>query len=221
MNDLERTVVIGIAGPTCSGKSTLADALRRHAPQEVLVVRQDDYYRDLSGLTAAEIRRVNFDRPDAVDMPLLARHVRGLRMGFPAKKPEYCRRRHARAGETTISPRAIVVVEGVFVLGWPDIALELDLKVYLDADRETIWKRRLRRDAAYGRSRVEITGRFDDMTWPGHLKHVEPTREIADLVVENPFECDDVAADLYARATCLLEQLIPYSVLAAGDEESS
>jgi uridine kinase len=219
MNDCERTVVVGIAGPTCSGKSTLADALARHAPDEVLVLRQDDYYRDLSGVSAAEIARINFDRPDAIDMPLLARHVRGLRMGFPARKPEYCRQNHRRAGVRTIAPRQIVVVEGLFVLGWPDIALELDLKVYLEADRDTIWKRRLRRDAAYGRTCNEVTLRFDDMTWPGHLKHVEPTRELADVVVQHPFDSDEIAVGLYARAWRLLEQLVPYSVLAAGDEE--
>ena len=218
MNDCERSVVLGIAGPTCSGKSALSDAIQQHEPQDVLVLHQDDYYRDYSGMSCSEIARVNFDRPDAIDMPLLARHVRGLRMGFTVKKPVYCRRTHRRIASESVVPHPIVVVEGLFVLGWPDIALELDMKVYLDADRDTIWKRRLRRDAAYGRTRGEMSGRFDEMAWPGHLRYVEPSKQLADFVVENPFDCEDVAAELCVQARERHEKLIPYSVMAVDQD---
>jgi uridine kinase len=215
MNDFDRSVVVGISGPTCSGKSTLAEAMNEYAPDNVLVISQDDYYRDFSGMSRSEIARLNFDRPDAVDMPLLARQVRGLRMGFPVRKPSYCRQRHGRTSWQLVRPRPIVVVEGIFVLTWPDIVLELDLKVYLDADHDTIWKRRLRRDAACGQTHSEVSGRFDEMTWPGHLRHVEPSKELADLVVNNPFDTEAFATDLYGQACDIQQKLIPYAVMAA------
>ena len=203
----EQTVVVGIVGPTCSGKSALAETMWFEAREQVIVLSQDDYYLDRTGLSNAEIAQIDFDHPDALDLPLLAQHVRQLRAGTSVHKPAYCRRSHRRLTGQVVSPHPIIVVEGLFLFGWPDLASELDLKVFLDQSKDTIVKRRLQRDTFdYGRNPVEVAAWFHEKIWPGYQRHIEPTKDLADVVISGKFAVLTVARRLLAQARGLLKQ---------------
>ena len=203
----EPSVVVGILGPTCSGKSALAEAMRYEAREQVMVMSQHAYYLDRTGLSNAEIAQIDFDHPDALDLASLAQHLRQLRVGTAVKKPVYCRHSHRRLPGHVVSPRPIIVVEGLFLFGWPELASELDLKVFLDQTKETIVKRRLLRDTFdHGRNPVEVAACFHEKIWPGYQRHVEPTKDLADTVIAGKFDVVTVARRLLAQGRGLLKQ---------------
>ncbi len=174
---------IGIAGPSCSGKTELGRWLcsRLQAP----LIAMDSYYRDLPHLPFEERARTNFDVPSAVEHELLIRHLEQLDAGSAVAVPCYDFSTHQRAGETvTISPGPYILVEGLFTLVWEELRAALATAVYVDASAETCLQRRLARDVAERqRTRESVLAQFREQVLPMAQRHVLPTRAFADLVV--------------------------------------
>jgi uridine kinase len=181
-----KPLVIGIAGGTGSGKSTVArrvaDALRRSS---VAFVDMDAYYRNFAHLPMAERRRVNWDHPDAFDLDLFADHLARLARGEPIEKPVYDFVEHVRAaGTVTVAPADVVVIDGILLFVDPRVREVCDVKVYVDADADVRLVRRLRRDMAHrGRPLDEILEQYLATVRPMHLQFVEPSKRYADVIV--------------------------------------
>jgi uridine kinase len=181
-----KPLVIGIAGGTGSGKSTVArrvaEALTRSS---VAFVDMDAYYRNFAHLPMAERRRVNWDHPDAFDLDLFADHLARLARGEPIDKPVYDFVEHVRAPRTVrIEPADVVVIDGILLFVDPRVREVCDVKVYVDADADVRLVRRLRRDMAHrGRPLDEILEQYLATVRPMHLQFVEPSKRYADVIV--------------------------------------
>ena len=169
--------IIGIAGPSSSGKTELARRLVVELPGTP-VVSLDSYYRDLPGLPLEERAKSNFDRPDALEWELLREHLRALAQGRPFDEPAYDFTRHARTAETRrIEPAKYAIVEGLFVLYWPELRCLLDSKIYVETDAEVCFGRRLARDVAErGRTPESVRWQYDSTVLPGAERFVYPAK---------------------------------------------
>lgn len=179
-------LVVGIAGGSGSGKSTVVDALVEGlSPEPVARLSHDRYYRDLTGLPADERARENFDHPDALETALLVRQLDELRGGRAVVPPSYDFARHVRrVGVEVVHPARLVIVEGVLVLADPDLRERMDLRVFVDADADLRLARRLARDRAErGRSTASILEQYEATVRPMHLAFVEPSRHHAHLIL--------------------------------------
>lgn len=179
-------VVVGIAGGTASGKTTLVDEIIELSGRDrVAVLRQDNYYRDQAHLTPEERLATNYDHPDSIDNELLMQHIRTLRRQEPVEMPRYDFRSHSRLPDSTrIEPRKVVVVEGILALAVPALRELMDLKIFVDTDHDLRLIRRLRRDVEErGRTFESVTKRYLEHVRPMHIEFVEPSRFHADLVV--------------------------------------
>jgi uridine kinase len=184
----ERVVVIGVAGGTASGKTTLVDQIIHFSGGDrVVVLRQDNYYRPLDDLPVEERALVNFDHPDAIDLELLAEHVRSLSRGESIESPTYDFLTHSRAeGTRSLEPKRVVLVEGILVLAVAELRDLMDLKIFVDTDHDLRLIRRLRRDVEQrGRTFDSVTERYLEQVRPMHEQYVEPSRGYADIVVPN------------------------------------
>lgn len=182
----EKRVIVGIAGGSGAGKSTVVETLRRRlAPDTVAVINHDAYYRDLSHLPPAERAEVNFDRPEALETDLLVQHLQDLREGVIVRAPVYDFSTHTRSAEVTaVHPRPVILVDGILVLALPELRALLDVKVYVDADPDIRFIRRLKRDVEErGRTLECVTRQYLTSTRPMHLELVEDSRGYADVVV--------------------------------------
>ncbi|HYO97197.1 MAG TPA: uridine kinase [Polyangiaceae bacterium] len=178
--------VIGIAGGTGSGKTTIAQHLAGGvASEDVTLIEHDAYYRDLSHLSPAERAVVNFDHPDALETSLLIEHLKELRRGCGVSVPVYDFATHTRRlGLRTVTPKPLVVVEGILVLA--DAALRdlLDLKIYVDTDADIRVLRRVARDIERrGRNFESVCEQYYASVRPMHLTFVEPSKRWADVIV--------------------------------------
>lgn len=194
-----RHIVVGIAGGTGSGKTTLARSLAaRLAPLRPAVLHQDSYYKDTEGLTWEQRTRRNYDHPDAFDTPLLVEHLLALKAGRSVPQPVYDFTRHERAGHVQTAAAPVIILEGILALAEPEILALLDVPVYVDAPDDIRFMRRLRRDMeTRGRAREDVCRQYLDTVRPMHVRFVEPSRRHARLIVPEGGE-DDLAADLLA-----------------------
>jgi uridine kinase len=188
-------LVVGIAGGSGAGKTTLAEALVETLG-EVVCVRHDDYYRHRPDLTFEERSRVNYDHPDAFDTELCLAHLDTLRRGRAVERPVYDFARHLRSTRTVYIPAApIVVVEGILVLADPRLRRSLDLKVYVDAEPDVRLARRIRRDIRErGRSWESVLDQYFRTVRPMHLRFVEPSKRYADLIVPGEIDAQVVTS---------------------------
>lgn len=180
------SVVIGVAGGSGSGKTTVVRRLLEGLGHDtVSVLEHDRYYHDQSGRCLEERAHLNFDHPDALDTALLIEHLRLLRAGAPAEAPTYDFARHARRlGVWPILPRPAVIVEGILVLADSALRDLLDVKVFVDVDDETRLRRRLERDTVErGRSPASVLDQFEATVRPMHQRFVEPSRQFADVII--------------------------------------
>jgi uridine kinase len=179
-----KPTIIGIAGPSSSGKSELARQIVNHVPG-TSVVSLDSYYRELTGYSLEERALYNFDHPDALDWKLLHQQLLGLAYGEPIEEPVYSFATHSRLPEKKhIEATELVIVEGLFVLYWDALRAMLDLKVFVEASDETCFARRLRRDVAErGRTPESVRAQYAATVRPGCERFVLPAREHADLIV--------------------------------------
>ena len=179
-------LVIGIAGGTGSGKTTVVHKIIRSLPQgEVAVLPQDAYYRDSSHIPMPERSKINFDEPASIEWELLEQHLRELKEGNDIEMPTYsyltCTRQEATV---TVSPRDVVIVEGILILTQPSLRDILDVKVFVDADADERLIRVIARDCVErGRTPMMVINRYQKTLKPMHLLHIEPTKRYADIIL--------------------------------------
>ncbi len=178
--------LIGVAGGSCSGKTSIAEELvRLFPPGTAAALQLDSYYRDLSGLPAEERKRTNFDRPEALEWELLAAQVRSLAEGTAIVPPAYDFKTQTRGeGTLRVEPLAAVVVEGLFALYDKSIRALLGTKVFVELEDETRFARRLVRDTRErGHSTESVKNQYDRTVRPMFEKHISPTKRFADVIV--------------------------------------
>ncbi len=181
-----RPLLIGIAGGTGSGKSTIAHNLAEGLPAGTAqIVDHDAYYRDLAQLPFEERVKVNFDHPDALETELLVKHLDLLRDGKAIDVPLYDFATHTRKRETRrVEPSPVIVVEGILVFVEEALRQRLDVKIFVDTDADIRVFRRIRRDLEQrGRSFQSIRDQYYKSVRPMHLQFVEPSKRWADLIV--------------------------------------
>jgi len=180
-------LVIGIAGGTGSGKSTIAHNIKAAmAPEEtVVIIAMDAYYKDHSHLSPEERENINYDHPDAIDFGLFAEHLKSLIHGSPVEKPIYDFIRHIRSSETDhLEPADIIVVEGILTFHRKEIRDLLDIKIFVDTDPDIRVFRRIRRDIELrGRKFEQIRKQYYETVKPMHAQFVEPSKRWADIVL--------------------------------------
>jgi uridine kinase len=183
--------IIGIAGPSSSGKTELARQLATRLPG-TSIVSLDSYYRGMEEIPLEARKRVNFDHPDSLEWPLLEQHLRALAAGLPFDEPVYSFADYVRTAETRrIVPGKFVIVEGLFVFHWPELRALLDTKVYVETDPSVCFNRRLLRDVRErGRTPESVCEQYERTVRPSAEWFVIPSRKFADLVVsgEEPLE---------------------------------
>ena len=179
-------LIIGIAGGTGSGKTTVVNQIIEELKnEEVDVISQDSYYQDTSHLNYEQRTRINFDHPKSIDFDLLVQHLKELKAGKTIEQPVYSFKEHNRTGETVeIEPRKVIIVEGILILTHPDIREMFDIKIYVHADSDERLIRRLKRDIAErGRDLDEVLNRYQTTLKPMHQQFIEPTKEFADIII--------------------------------------
>lgn len=179
-------VLIGIAGGSGSGKSTVVRRLLEGlGPDRAAAIAHDRYYRDRAALAPDARTTVNYDHPDALDTDLFVRHLEVLRAGRPIDAPVYDFTRHERRPERErIHPRPAIIVEGILILAEPRLRVLMDLSVYVDVDDEARLARRLARDVAdRGRTAASVLAQHAATVRPMHDAFVEPSRRYADVIL--------------------------------------
>ena len=192
-------LIIGIAGGSGSGKTTIARALIGEIEQgRATLIQHDAYYRDLSDLPLESRIKVNFDHPDSLETELLAAHLADLLEGRPIAQPVYNFAQHVRTAETvTVEPRAVVIVEGILVLAERPLRDLMDLKIFVDTDPDLRLMRRLERDVAErGRTVESVFAQYLATVRPMHLRFVEESKRYADMIIPEGFNPNAVGTVL-------------------------
>jgi uridine kinase len=203
-----RSIIIGVAGGTGSGKTTVANSiLQRVGAEHITYIPHDAYYKDLRHLTLEERSQTNFDHPDSLETSLMIEHLKLLRDGHPAEIPVYDFTRHARTNETIhLEPSPIILVEGILIFAEPDLRPLFDVKLFIDTDADIRLIRRLQRDMQErGRTFESVISQYMTTVRPMHLEFVEPSKRYADVIIpEGGF--NEVAIEMVAaRIRGLLE----------------
>ena len=189
--------VIGVAGGSGSGKSTVTrQVLASIGPEMASVLYQDDYYLDQTHLSPDERRKTNYDHPQAFDWPLMMQHLQALRRGEAVETPTYDFALHNRASTTvTIQPAPVIVVEGLFALYDEELRKMMSLKIFVDTAADVRFIRRLQRDIAErGRSTENVIAQYLDTVRPMHKQFIEPTKRHADVIL--PHGANGPAVDI-------------------------
>ena len=179
-------LVIGIAGGSGSGKTTVAqEILQRVGPSRIAFLQHDSYYKDLSGLPPAQKAEVNFDHPNSLETDLLTQHIASLRDGKPVEVPIYDFSTHSRTSQTyTVQPRKVIVVEGILIFTEPELRKLFDLKIFVDTDSDIRFIRRLERDITErGRTTESVIKQYQVTVRPMHMEFVEPSKRYADVII--------------------------------------
>ncbi|MBI3241681.1 MAG: uridine kinase [Chloroflexi bacterium] len=179
-------VVIGLAGGTGSGKTTVANAILTHVGADrIAAVPHDAYYHNLDQLAPPLRDALNFDHPDSLETELLIEHLRQLKSGQPIKVPIYDFTTYARARQTArVEPRPVILVDGILILAEPALRQLFDMKIYVDTDADLRFIRRLERDVAErGRTPQSVIKQYLTTVRPMHLEFVEPSKRYADVII--------------------------------------
>lgn len=179
-------IIIGIAGGTGSGKTTVVRKIVNSlAPGEVVLLPQDSYYKDSSHVPAELRQQINFDHPDAFDWPLLLQHIQMLKEGKSIEQPVYHYQTSSRLAETIhVEPRPVIIIEGILALCDPDLRNMMDLKIFVDADPDERLIRVIQRDVVErGRTAETVMERYTRVLKPMHQQFIEPTKRYADLII--------------------------------------
>ena len=190
-------LIIGIAGGTGSGKTTVVRKILERLPQgEVVILPQDSYYKDSSHLPLEDRLEINFDHPDSLEWELLIKHLKELKKGHDIDQPIYSYLTCTRASETIpVKPTDVIIVEGILILYNAELRKLLDLKVFVDADADVRLARRVLRDTEKrGRTVRSVVEQWQNTVKPMHEKYVEPSKKNADIIVpqggKNPVALD-------------------------------
>jgi len=179
-------LVVGIAGGTGSGKTTVLRKIIERLPEDVVaVLPQDSYYRDNGHLPLQERQEINFDHPRSLEFELLVEHVKELKQGKPVEQPIYSYLTCTRSEETiTIASKEVVIVEGILILQNAELRELMDIKVFVDADNDDRLMRVIQRDLIErGRSVSKVLERYEKTVKPMHLQFIEPTKRYADIII--------------------------------------
>lgn len=179
------TILIGIAGGTGSGKTTLTRHLKEHFGPEVTVIGHDNYYKRQVGKTYEERTRVNYDHPDAFDTDLLIEHLKELKAGHSIQCPVYSFVDHNRTDQTVeIVPTKVIIVEGILIFADEELASEMDIKIFVDTDADERILRRILRDVRErGRTLESVVEQYLTTVKPMHEQYVEPSKRRADIIM--------------------------------------
>jgi uridine kinase len=179
-------LVVGVAGGSGSGKTTVVRRIIESiGDDQVTVLEHDRYYRDRNDLRLEERAALNYDHPDSLETDLLVRHLHELRAGRPVDVPQYDFARHARKTDTmTAQPRKAIIVEGILIFADAPLRALMDVKVFVDADDDTRFIRRLQRDIAErGRTVSSVIEQYLGTVKPMHREFVEPSKRYADIII--------------------------------------
>lgn len=183
---MARRILIGIAGGSGSGKTLVARTIIRELGSDrVVVIDQDSYYKNLDDIPLRDRDARNFDHPDAFDTELLKHNIRDLLDGRTIEQPIYDYAQHRRLAETrTIGDHVVIVLEGILIYVDPELRAMMDIKLFVDADHDVRFIRRLKRDLVErGRSVDSIIRQYEESVRPMHMQFVEPTKRHADLII--------------------------------------
>jgi uridine kinase len=183
---MTRRILIGIAGGSGSGKTLVArNIVRELGSDRVVIIDQDSYYKDLEDIPSRDRDTRNFDHPDAFDNDLLKRHMRDLLEGREVEQPIYDYTEHRRLAETRhIGDHLVFVLEGILIFVDPELRAMMDIKLFVDADPDVRFIRRMRRDLVErGRSVDSIVRQYEESVRPMHMQFVEPSKRYADLII--------------------------------------
>jgi uridine kinase len=181
-------LIIGIAGGTGSGKTTVVEQIIQELDiLDIGVIYQDDYYKDLSHLSYEERTKVNFDHPRSIDFDLLVEQLKHLRSGETVKQPIYSFKEHNRTNHTKkLTPKKVMIVEGILLLNNPELRDLFDVKIYVHADSDERLIRRIKRDIEKrDRTLDEVIARYQNTLKPMHIEFIEPSKEFADIIIPN------------------------------------
>ena len=181
-------LIIGIAGGTGSGKTTVVHQIMNELPEtEVGIISQDSYYKETHNLSFDERSLINFDHPRAIDFELLVAHLKELKAGNNIYQPVYSFVTHNRTDDSVFThPRKVMIVEGILILANAELRELFDVKIYVHADSDERLIRRLRRDIAErGRDMNEVLNRYQNTLKPMHEQFIEPTKAFADIIIPN------------------------------------
>ena len=179
-------LVIGIAGGSGSGKTTVAQTiLQRVGPDRISFLQHDAYYKDLSGLPPAQRAEVNFDHPNSLDNELLVRQIQQLKDGLAVEVPIYDFSTHSRTNQTfTVQPRSVILIEGILIFAEAVLRELFDVKIFVDTDSDLRFIRRLQRDIKErGRTTESVIKQYLTTVRPMHLDFVEPSKRYADVII--------------------------------------
>lgn len=191
-------LIIGIAGGTGCGKTTVVDQILNELPEgEVGVISQDSYYKDTSHLSYDERIKINFDHPRSIDFELIEHHLKELKKGHAIDQPVYSFVKHNRTGDTIKThPRKVMIVEGILILTNQELRDMFDIKIFVHADSDERLIRRLKRDICErGRDLDEVLSRYQSTLKPMHQQFIEPMKEYADIIIPNN-KYNTVAVDI-------------------------
>ncbi|MFH6995826.1 uridine kinase [Flavobacterium sp. FlaQc-48] len=181
-------LIIGLAGGTGSGKTTVVHQIMNELPDtEVGVISQDSYYKETTNLSFDERALINFDHPRAIDFELLVKHLKALKAGETIDQPVYSFIQHNRTDDTVSThPRKVMIVEGILILTNPELRELFDIKVFVHADSDERLIRRLKRDISErGRDIDEVLTRYQNTLKPMHEQFIEPSKAFADIIIPN------------------------------------
>lgn len=181
-------LIIGIAGGTGSGKTTVVHQIMNELPStEVGIISQDHYYKETTNLSFEDRSKINFDHPRAIDFELLVAHLKELKAGRNIEQPVYSFVTHNRTDDTILThPRKVMIVEGILILANPELRDLFDIKIFVHADSDERLIRRLKRDIAErGRDMEEVLNRYQNTLKPMHEQFIEPTKAHADIIIPN------------------------------------
>lgn len=180
-----KIMFIGIAGGTGSGKTTVAHNIKEKIGEDILILDMDSYYKDNSHIPFEERLKINYDHPDAFDIPLLKSHIETLLRGETIKKPIYSFVEYTRLKDyEEVKPKRIIILEGIFVLFFEELRKLMDIKIYVDTDADIRLIRRLLRDIKErGRTIDSVIKQYTEVVRPMHIQFVEPTKRFADIII--------------------------------------
>ena len=191
-------LIIGIAGGTGSGKTTVVNQILNEIPEnEVAVISQDSYYKETHELSFEERTKINFDHPNSIDFDLLVEHLKQLKNGNVVNQPVYSFVTHNRTKDKVVThPTKVLIIEGILIFNNPELRDLCDIKIFVHADTDERLIRRLKRDIQErGRDLHEVLNRYQDTLKPMHLQFIEPTKNFADMIIPND-RYNTVAVDI-------------------------
>jgi uridine kinase len=191
-------LIIGIAGGTGSGKTTVVQKIIQELPtDEICVISQDSYYKDTSNLNYSQRSKINFDHPRAIDFELIIEHLKALKEGRTIEQPVYSFVTHNRTKDVIKThPRKVIIVEGILIFNNEELRNLFDIKIFVHADADERLIRRIRRDInERGRDIKEVLDRYQNTLKPMHQQFIEPTKNYADIIIPN-HKHNTVAVDI-------------------------